>query len=145
MNDEDTVSLESLSMLIEAAILENASSEEINEYVSNHGQTQSDIKNEIVTERTIVKLDKNAKISKMTKLAAFQIAKEKNDPKFKKLLTIWRMERFLEAYLIKRYGAEAQRRAKKAVMSAGKSSTPLVKKVAANVHNQLNGDRHFTN
>ena len=43
------------------------------------------------------------------------IAKEKNDINFKKLLTIWRTERYLEAVLEKKYGNEATRRARKFV------------------------------
>jgi hypothetical protein len=49
------------------------------------------------------------------------------------------MERFLEAFLMKKYGNEAMRRAKKAMYNGQHSSSSIVKKVANNVHSQLNG------
>ena len=74
----------------------------------------------VVTEKTIVRLDKKAKLSRAFKTAVFTIAREKKDPKFKKLLTVWKMERTLEAFLMKKYQAEGMKRAKLAVARLGK-------------------------
>lgn len=76
----------------------------------------------VVTEKTIVRLDKKAKLERAFKTAVFTIAREKKDPKFKKLLTVWKMERALEAYLLKKYQAEGLKRAKLAVARLGKGS-----------------------
>lgn len=83
---------------------------------------------EICTEKTIVRLDKKAKISRAFKAAVFTVAREKKDPKFKKLLTIWRIERTLEAYLTKKYHNEAMKRARMTVSKMAQSGNGSVKK-----------------
>ena len=85
----------------------------------------------VVTEKTIVRLDKKAKLSRAFKTAVFTIAREKKDPKFKKLLTVWRMERSLEAFLMKKYQAEGMKRAKLAVARLGKGKKDTANGVVA--------------
>jgi hypothetical protein len=108
-------------------------------FLENQTEVDDALNNNILMEKTIVRLDKKAKLSKATKMAVFTLAKEKNDPKFKMLLTVWKMERYLEAYLVKKYGNEAARRAKKAVSSsANKSAGTIIKKVANRAKDSLN-------
>ena len=45
-----------------------------------------------MTERTIVKFDKKARFAQLHKVAVLVIAKEKKDPMYKKLVTVWRIE-----------------------------------------------------
>jgi hypothetical protein len=134
----EEMSAEDQALIMEAAILESVTGEELEAFLENQTEVNAAVRDEVVLEKTIVRLDKQAKISKAQKTAVFTIAKEKNDPKYKKLVTVWRMERFLEAELMKKYGNEGMRRAKKAVQNGGKSKSALMKKVARNVGTSLN-------
>ena len=130
-NSEEMISTEATNYIMEAFMQDEFTSDEISMFLENKTEVDDAISNNILMERTIVRLDKKAKLAKATKMAVFTIAKEKNDPKFKKLLTVWKMERYLEDYLYNKYGNEAARRAKKAVAdSAKKSSGTLIKKAA---------------
>ena len=109
-------------LITEALFCDVLSNEEIHE-LTESGDVCEELKDlGVVTERTIVRLDKKAKLSRAFKTAVFTIAREKKDPKFKKLLTVWKMERALEAYLMKKYQAEATKRAKIAVARLGKGN-----------------------
>ena len=103
---------EANNLVVESLIADNLSNEEISEMTESSEVCNDLVSMGIVTEKTIVRLDKKAKISRAYKTAVFTIAREKKDPKFKKLVTVWRMERALEAYLMKKYHAEAMKRAK---------------------------------
>ena len=137
--DTEVISTESQAYIMEAAMLENLSQEEISAFLENSTEVTSAVNENILMEKTIVRLDKKAKLSKAHKMAIFTIAKEKNDPKYKKLVTVWKMERFLEAYLAKKYGNAALRRAKETMRNSSKSSSSVIQKVAANAKSQLNG------
>jgi hypothetical protein len=138
-NTEDVLSTEDQALIFEAAILESLTGEELTAFLESHNEVNAAIRDEVLLEKSIVRLDKKAKTSQAQKMAVFTIAKEKNDPKLKKLLTVWRMERLLEMDLFKKYGNEGLRRAKKAVGNGQKSKSALVKKVANNVNKSLNG------
>jgi len=141
-NTNEEVSTEAQALIMEAAMLDVLSEGELNAFLENHTEVNAALRDQVLLEKTIVRLDKKAKLSRAQKVAVFTVAKEKNDPKFKKLVTVWRLERFLEQYLFKKYGNEALRRAKKTMMNAGKSQSALVKKVAANVQSQLHSVGH---
>lgn len=119
----------------EALILEGAlmdlGQEELQAMLEDTSDLAVAVDEDIVLEKTIVRLDKQAKLSKARKMAIFAVAKERNDPKFKKLLTVWKWERFLEAYLEKKYGNEATRRAKKAMSNKTKSQSKMVQTASA--------------
>lgn len=138
---DENLTTEDQALIMEAAIIDIASNEELTAFLENKTEVDAALSEEVLLERTIVKLDKKAKLNKAQKMAIFQIAKEKKDPKFKKLLTIWRIERHLEEYLEQRYGNEALRRAKKTAMNAKKSKSNLIKKVANKLNDQLNGSK----
>lgn len=112
--EDEIISAEESFYMNEAMMCE-LSNEELSMFLENADAVREAVDNGILLERTIVRLDKKAKLSKARKMAIFTIAKEKNDPNFKKLLTVWKMERYLEAVLEKKYGNEAMRRAKKHV------------------------------
>lgn len=80
------------------------------------------------TERTIVRFDKRARRSQLKKVAVFAIAKEKNDVLYRKLVTIWKLERKLEAMLCKKYNTQAEAKVKKYIADAKKSKSSIVKK-----------------
>lgn len=129
---------EATSMIIEAAIMDTFSTEELQDVLENNTYDLDKACNEgILCERTIVRLDKHAKKSKAEKMAEFQIAKEKNDRDFKKLMTIWKLERFLEEKIHKRYGAQAKTLAKQKMKAAKNTKSKIVGKATAKAHNLL--------
>ena len=133
-------------IITESILIDYLSADEADELTANTEACQALIRDEIVTERTIVKMDKKAKLARATKAACFAIARRKKDVKFKKLLTIWRIERQLEAYLLKKYHNEAVRMAKIAVNRKPLSNTAggptphpgAVKKAISTAKSQLN-------
>ena len=126
----DTIPAESMSLLVEAMILENANSEEIIELCESADIVNDLIEMGAVEESTIVRLNKQARTDQLEKIAIFTIAKERNDPDFRKLLTVWNMERNLEEKLKRKYGAEAGRRAKKTVQRDYRQRGNVFAKVA---------------
>jgi len=126
------------SMIIEAAIMDTFSNEELEDIMENNMYDLDKACNEgILCERTIVRLDKHAKKSKAEKMAEFQLAKEKNDRDFKKLMTIWKLERFLEEKIHKRYGAQAKTLAKQKMKAAKNTKSKVVGKATNKAHNLL--------
>ena len=118
-------------LITEAVLCDTLSNEELQE-LTETADVCDELKSlGVVTEKTIVRLDKKAKLSRAFKTAVFTIAREKKDPKFKKLLTVWKMERTLEAYLMKKYQAEGMKRAKLAVARMGKGNRDTKRAVVA--------------
>jgi hypothetical protein len=127
------------ALLVECAILDTFSNEEIEALTENTYDLGKAINEDILVERSIVRLDKEAKKNKAYKMAIFQVAKEKNDRDFRKLLTLWKLERFIEAKLEKRYGAQAKQLAKQAMKKSKNTKSKAVGK-AVNKANLLVGD-----
>lgn len=134
----ENISTEFQALIMEAAMLETLSTGELKAFLENNTEVQSALRDQVLLEKTIVRLDKKAKMSRATKMAVFEIAKQRKDVKFKKLLTIWKIERFLELFLVKKYGAQAQRMARQSLTNAQRTKSNIVKSVAAKVHSQLN-------
>ena len=127
------------ALLVECAILDTFSNEEIEALTENTYDLGKAINEDILVERSIVRLDKEAKKNKAYKMAIFQVAKEKKDRDFRKLLTLWKLERFIEAKLEKRYGAQAKQLAKQAMKKSKNTKSKAVGK-AVNKANLLIGD-----
>jgi hypothetical protein len=127
------------ALLVECAILDTFSNEEIEALTENTYDLGKAINEDILVERSIVRLDKEAKKNKAYKMAIFQVAKEKGDRDFKKLLTLWKLERFIEAKLEKRYSAQAKQLAKQAMKKSKNTKSKAVGK-AVNKANLLIGD-----
>lgn len=85
------------------------------------------------TERTIVRLDKGSRRKQLMKVSVLTIARQKKDPLYKKLATVWKMERQLEAKLYKKYEAAAKQRTNKYIQNAKKSKSKAVRKAAKRV------------
>ena len=137
--DEYSNETEVNALIIECAILDTFSSEEIENLTENTYDLGKAINEDILVERSIVRLDKEAKKNKAYKMAIFQIAKEKNDRDFKKLLTLWKLERFIENKLEKRYSAQAKQLAKQAMKKSKNTKSKAVGK-AVEKANLLIGD-----
>ena len=136
------ISEESNAMIAEAMISDQLTKDEICELTSC-AEACNELKDlGIVTEKTIVRLDKRAKLSRAFQTAVFTIAREKKDPLMKKLLTVWRMERTLEAKLMKKYHAEAMKRAKSSVakLASAKRDTKkaVIQKAVSSAKSQFN-------
>ena len=127
------------SMIIECAILDTFSTEEIESLTENTYDLGKAVNEDILVERSIVRLDKEAKKNKAFKVAVFQVAKEKGDRDFKKLLTIWKLERFLEGKLVKRYSAQAKQLAKETMKKAKNTKSKVVGKAAGKANLLLDG------
>lgn len=125
----DELSVEDQALIIEAALLDVLSNEELTAFLENKEEVDTVLNEQVLLEKSIVRLDKKAKLSRATKQAVYQIAAEKNDPKFKKLLNVWRLERLFKKYLFDKYSTMAMSRAKKAIAKAKKSKSETVKKV----------------
>lgn len=127
------------ALIVECALLDTFSNEEIEALTENTYDLGKAINEDILVERSIVRLDKQAKKNKAYKMAIFQIAKEKGDRDFKKLLTLWKLERFIEAKLEKRYAAQAKQLAKQAMKKSKNTKSKAVGK-AVDKANLLIGD-----
>lgn len=66
-----------------------------------------------ISRKTIMRLNKNDDLARRHKIAAYQIAKEKNDPLWQKLVKNRIKERELIDAIMKKYGAKGEMVAKK--------------------------------
>lgn len=80
-----------------------------------------------VMEKVIVRLDRKARLKHLQKAAEFKLAAEAKDPKYRKLLTLWKLERQIEVYLHKKYGSRAAKEAREQIKNYNANG---VKKVA---------------
>lgn len=139
--DEFDNQTEAEALIIECAILDTYSSDELEGLVENTYDIGKAVNEEYLEERSIVRLDKAAKKSKAEKMAVFQIAKQKGDRDFKKLLTVWKLERFLENKLEKRYAAQAKTLAKETLKKAAKTKSKAVNKATKTANNLLSRNK----
>jgi sensor histidine kinase regulating citrate/malate metabolism len=126
----DAISTEAMSCIFEAAIRENCTPEEIADFVADSNATSDAVLEGVLLEKNIVRLDKKAKLQNAYKTAIFTVAKEDNDRDYKKLVTVWKMERALEAKLEKKYKNEGMKRAKEMLKKSKLSKVPIIGKLA---------------
>lgn len=120
------------SLMLESAILQSHSADEIKAILEGGGDLDTAIYNEgILSEKTIIRMDKYAKKNRYKMQAVLAIAKEKNDKLFKKLVTVWKMRRMLEKKLEQKYGTLAEKRAKEMMKKAKSSKSAPVRKAAS--------------
>ena len=120
------------TLVMESILLEMLSAEEAESICEDRRFVSDLIKDEILTERSIVKLDKKAKLNRATMTSVYTIARKHKDPDFKKLVTLWRMEAKLEKKLKQKYGNEAIRVAKQSLRNRTTGNLPSVSKMGAN-------------
>lgn len=84
----------------------------------------------LITERTIVRFDKNAKRAQLYETAVRVCAREAKDPLYKKLMTVEKIKRTIEAKLRRKYNAPATKRVKEWLKRAQKSKSGLFAKIA---------------
>jgi uncharacterized membrane-anchored protein YjiN (DUF445 family) len=114
--DSDAFDVAESAVFAAAALQDLASSAEINELAAST-EAMDDISDMmgIAMERTIVKLDRNARFKHLRKAITLHLARKEMHPKYKKLLTIWKMERALEGDLDKIYRNKATQLAKQQI------------------------------
>lgn len=137
-HDDSNIVKESAVAINEAILLEGLTREELISFLESSMQTNTAVREEILEERSIVKLDKKAKLSKAIKTAVYTIAKEKKDKDFKKLVTLWKMEKVLEKKLEKKYAGPAKQRAKKQMAANARSKSDVVKKATEKAKQMIN-------
>lgn len=86
-----------------------------------------------LTEKTIIKFDKNAKRAQLYEVAVAAVAREKNDPLYRKLETVYKMERILKAKLRKKYHSQANAKVKEYLARAKKSKSGLLSRIAKKI------------
>ena len=96
--------------LAAAALLDLASPDEIADIAESVEDQQaiSDMMG-VAMERTIVRFDRKGRMSHLQKMAVFNVARQNNDPNFKKLEKLWSMERILEKKLSQRWGTKGNK------------------------------------
>jgi len=121
---QDTIKAVATPLLI----AQECSSEEIEEFLES---TDSDIAVEegYLTEKTIVKLDKQAKKAQLYEVALYTIAREHNDRDYAKLETAWALERKLKERLRRRYDSKARSQANKYMRNLKNATPATVRRV----------------
>ena len=107
--DEEDILEESVegNILINEAILEESNIELTDE------EFEALVESEMLSERSIVRLDRVAKRSLAEKKALIVIAKEKNDPLYRELVKIYKRKRKIIDKIDKKYGSQAIQRVRK--------------------------------
>lgn len=80
-----------------------------------------------VMEKSIVRLDRKSRLNHLQKAAVFTLASQANDPKYKKLLTLWKMEKQIENYLAKKYASKATKVAREKIKNYTSTGIKKVK------------------
>lgn len=113
-NEGMDMSLENPNELLEAYIFEelNKLSDEDKKLFCASEEAKVMEEKGLISRKTIVRLNKNDDLSRRTKMAAFQAAKEKGDPLWDKLVKNRKKERELIAAISKKYANVAARNAK---------------------------------
>ena len=99
--------------LAAAALLDLASPEEISA-MAESWEDQRDISETmgVAMEKTIVRIDRKGRLSHLTKQAELNLARQNNDPNYKKLMKIWMLERALEKKIHQKWNSKAMKVAK---------------------------------
>jgi hypothetical protein len=106
MRDKDA------KLITESLLSEVLTDKEIKELTESTINANALVNNQVITEKSLMRLSNTSKVSTAFKTSVYTIARENADPDFKKLLTVWKMSRALESSLCKKYGSEASKRTK---------------------------------
>ena len=90
----------------------------------------------LISERTIIKFDKNAKKTQLYEVAWMTIARSKKDKDMRKLDMLYKMERVLKAKLRKRYHQLAIKKVKEWMGKKAKSKSGLIRRIVNKLSNK---------
>lgn len=121
---DDTMDAVATPILLKSELTE----EEMTEFVESADADIAEAEG-FLTEKTIIKFDKNAKKAQLYEIAVASVAREKKDPLYKKLQTVYKMERIIKAKLRKKYHAPAQQKVKEYLARAKKSKSSVLSKI----------------
>lgn len=121
---DDTMDAVATPILLKTELTE----EEMIEFVESADSDIAEAEG-FLTEKTIIKFDKNAKKAQLYEIAVAAVAREKKDPLYKKLQTVYKMERIIKAKLRKKYHAQAQQKVKEYLARAKKSKSNVLSKI----------------
>lgn len=112
--NEASAVVENVDELLEAYIAEELShlTDEEFKAFSESEECEAMLEKRLIGRKTLIRLSKNDDLSRRKKMAAFQIAKEKDDPLWNKLVKNRIKERQLIAAIVKKYDNKANRAAK---------------------------------
>jgi hypothetical protein len=110
-------------LLAEAIIKDTLTPDELQALCENTAEKELLFSEGILSEVSIMKFDKAAKLKKYEGIALIAIAREKKDRNLNKLIRIWKMRRFILDDWRKKYGTEAKRRANEMLRNFGKSKS----------------------
>ena len=117
--------------IVAAALMECFAPEELSEESINYNaDLRALVEADILQEKTIIRMDRNAKLNKMYKLALYSILKKRNAKLFSKLKLSIKMKKSIVALADKKYGAQAKVLAK--AMMRRVSTKPKVKQAIIN-------------
>ena len=108
---------------------ESMTDDEFEEFV-NSEEFDTLVNEGFMTERTIVKFDKNARKAQLKEVAVRACAMEHRDPLWKKLNLAYKMERILKAKLRVKYNNQANMKVKEYLKRARMSKSGLLSKLA---------------
>lgn len=131
--DPGYISESAMEALNVATLTENLTPDEMEEFVSESSAY------DIVTEKNIVKLDKNAKKQRAYKVAILQCAAEDGRKEYAKLRKLWQMEAIQFKKLEKIYKNKAMARAKESMRKLGRSKSAPAAKAGTRGTNVLKG------
>lgn len=133
---DDTMNAVATPILMQSEMTES----EINEFVES---VDGDIAvNEgFLTERTIIKFDKNARRAQLYEVAVAAVAREKKDPLYKKLVTVYKLERTIKAKLRKKYHTQANLKVKQYLKRARQSKSGILARAAAKLSGLFGGKK----
>lgn len=125
VKDEEECAEEALAS---AYLLDLASEEDIHELAESTEDMQevSEMMN-VAMEKTIVRFDRKARFKHLNKQAELNIARQNNDPLFKKLMKLWMMERTLEKKIHNKYKNKANKIARIKIKDYAANGKRLVK------------------
>lgn len=132
--DPGYITESSMEQLCAAILTENLIPDEIEEFVAEQAF-------DIVTEKNIVKLDKNAKKQRAYKVGIIQCAAEDNAKEYKKIRKLWQMEAILFKKMEKKYKNKAMAKAKEAMRRLSRSSSSKAATASTRMNKQLNGSK----
>ena len=117
------------AVLTPMLLKESMTEEEFEEFV-NSDDFDMLVNEGFMTERTIVKFDKNARKAQLKEVAVRACAMEHHDPLWKKLNLVYKLERTLKAKLRVKYNNQANRKVKEYLRRARKSKSGILAKIA---------------
>lgn len=120
-------SLKNPNELLEMYVIDEVSKlpdEKIKEFCESK-EAETMIQEGIISRKTLVRLSKNDDLSRRTKMAAFQLAKENNDSLWDQLVKNRIKEKQLIAKIVQKYGNKATKAAKVGQQQFMKRKLPL--------------------